>query len=139
MTFWVVVTRSGEDTSIIQRIFQNRREAQFVLVAFIITLLLLIALETTGVNVTHGFDWPILLSVFAGVALWRGASSDERNHIQEFINSAPVIGGASSKNRKGIALRVIAAIALIYAGLHTIKHIGGVGRWPGPRCSARSS
>jgi len=58
MTFWVVLTRSGEDSSIIQRIFLNRREAQFVLVAFIFTLLLLIALETTGVDVTHGFDCP---------------------------------------------------------------------------------
>jgi phage shock protein PspC (stress-responsive transcriptional regulator) len=111
MTFWVVLTRSGEDTSIIQRIFLNRREAQFVLVAFIFTLLLLIALETTGVDVTHGFDWPLLLSTFGAFAVWRGASHDERNHIQELINSAPVIGGASSKNRKGVALRVIAAIA----------------------------
>ena len=132
MTFWVVLTRSGEETSIIQRIFQNRREAQFVLVAFIGTLLLLIALETTGVNLTHGFDWPLLLSAFACVAVWRGASNEERNHIQEFLNSAPVIGGASSKNRKGVALRVIAAIALIFVGLHTIKHIGGVWGSAGP-------
>jgi signal transduction histidine kinase len=93
---------------------------------------LLIALETTGVDVTHGFDWPLLLSAFGGFAVWRGASNDERTHIQEFINSAPVIGGASSKNRKGVALRVIAAIALIYAGLHTIKHIGGVWGSAGP-------
>ena len=38
MTFWLVLTRSGEEHSIIQRIFLNRREAQFVLVAFIVTL-----------------------------------------------------------------------------------------------------
>lgn len=132
MTFWVVLARSGEEMSIIQRIFQNRREAQIVLVAFIGTLLLLIALETTGVTVTHGFDWPSLLSAFAAVAIWRGASDDERNHIQEFLNTAPIIGGASSKNRRGVALRVIAAIALIFVGLHTIKHVGGVWGSAGP-------
>jgi len=49
MTFWLVLTRSGEEQSIIQQIFSNRREAQFVLVAFIATLLLIITLQSTGV------------------------------------------------------------------------------------------
>src|SRR3984957_10763500 len=37
MTFWLVITRSGEEHSIIQQIFQDRHEAQVVLIGFIAT------------------------------------------------------------------------------------------------------
>jgi signal transduction histidine kinase len=124
-TFWLVLTRSGEENSIIQKIFQNRREAQFVLVAFIATLILIIALQTTGTGASDGFGWPLLLSAFAAFAVWRGASSDERIHLTDFFNTTPVIGGAFSKSRKGILVRVLLGAALVYFGLHQLNHIGG--------------
>ena len=125
MTFWLVLTRSGEEHSIIQQIFQNRREAQLVLVAFIATLILIITLQTTGTQTSDGFGWPLLLSGFASFAVWRGASIDERNHLTEFFNSAPLIGGAFSKSRKGFVLRLVVGAALIFVGLHQLHHIGG--------------
>jgi signal transduction histidine kinase len=125
MTFWLVLTRSGEESSIIQRIFQNRREARFVLIAFIATLILIIALETTGTGASDGFGWPLLLSAFAAFAVWRGASTDERIHLTDFFNTTPVIGGAFSKSRKGILVRILLGAALVYFGLHTLNHIGG--------------
>jgi signal transduction histidine kinase len=126
MTFWLVITRSGEEHSIIQQIFQNRREAQVVLVAFIGTLILVIALQLTGTQTSDGFGWPLLLSGFAAFAVWQGASSDERNHLTEFFNTAPIIGGAFSKSRKGVFLRVVVGAALVYFGLHQFRHLGGV-------------
>ena len=128
MTFWLVLTRSGEEHSIIQNIFQNRREAQLVLVAFICTLILIIALQSTGGRVSDGFGWPALLSVFAGVAVWRGASTDERNHLSEFFSSAPVLGGTFSKSRRGILLRVVLGAGLVIFGLTELNRIGGVWR-----------
>jgi len=125
MTFWLVLTRSGEEHSIIQQIFLNRREAQLVLVAFIATIVLIITLESTGTHASEGFGWPLLLSAFAGFAVWRGASIDERNHLNEFFNTAPFIGGAFSKSRKGLVLRVVAGGALIFVGLHQLHHLGG--------------
>ena len=126
MTFWLVLTRSGEEHSIIQQIFQNRREAQIVLVAFIATLILVIALQSTGTQVSDGFGWPLLLSAFASFAIWRGASTDERNHLTDFFNSAPVIGGAFSKSRKGVVLRVAIGAGLVYFGLDQLNNLGGV-------------
>ncbi len=126
MTFWLVLTRSGEEHSIIQQIFQSRRDAQFVLVAFIATLILIIALQSTGTRTSDGFGWPLLLSAFAAFAVWRGASTDERSHLTEFFSSAPVIGGAFSKSRKGILLRIIVGAGLVVFGLHQLNHIGGV-------------
>jgi signal transduction histidine kinase len=126
MTFWLVLTRSGEEHSIIQQIFQSRRDAQFVLVAFIATLILIIALQSTGTRTSDGFGWPLLLSAFAAFAVWRGASTDERNHLTEFFSSAPVIGGAFSKSRKGVLLRIIVGAGLVVFGLHQLNHIGGV-------------
>jgi signal transduction histidine kinase len=125
MTFWRVLTRSGEESSIIQRIFQNRREAQFVLVAFIATLMVIVLLQTTGTGASDGFGWPLLLSAFAAFAVWRGASTDERIHLTDFFNTTPVIGGAFSKSRKGILVRILFGAALVYFGLHTLNHIGG--------------
>jgi signal transduction histidine kinase len=126
MTFWLVLTRSGEEHSIIQQIFSSRREAQFVLVAFIATLILIITLQSTGTQVSDGFGWPLLLSGFAAFAVWRGASMDERLRLTDFFNSAPVIGGAFSKSRKGVLLRVIVGVALMYFGLDQLNHLGGV-------------
>jgi len=101
MTFWLVLTRSGEEHSIIQQIFQKRREAQLVLVAFIATVILIITLQTAGGWTSDGFGWPLVLSGFAAFAVWRGASNDERNRLTEFFNTAPFIGGAFSKSRTG--------------------------------------
>lgn len=126
MTFWLVLTRSGEEHSIVQQIFQNRREAQIVLVAFIATLVLIITLESTGTQTSDGFGWPLLLSAFAAFAVWRGASSDERSHLADFFDSTPIIGGARSKSRKGIVLRIIVGAALVFFGLDQLNHIGGV-------------
>jgi signal transduction histidine kinase len=125
MTFWLVLTRSGEDQPIIQQIFQNRREAQVVLVAFIATIVLIVTLQSTGAGTTDGFGWPLLLSGFAAFAVWRGASIDERSHLTEFFSSAPLIGGSLSTSRRGIVLRVLIGAALIYFGLHQLHHIGG--------------
>jgi len=126
MTFWLVLTRSGEEHSIIQQIFMNRREAQIVLVAFIATLILIITLQTTGTHVSDGFGWPLLLSGFAAFAVWRGASVDERLRLTDFFNTAPVIGGAFSKSRKGVVLRVLVGAALVWFGLDQLNHLGGV-------------
>jgi signal transduction histidine kinase len=126
MTFWLVLTRSGEEHSIIQQIFMNRREAQIVLVAFIATLILIIALQTTGTNVSDGFGWPLLLSGFAAFAVWRGASVDERLRLSDFFTTAPVIGGAFSKSRKGVVLRIVLGALLVYFGLDQLNHLGGV-------------
>jgi signal transduction histidine kinase len=126
MTFWLVLTRSGEEHSIIQQIFQNRREAQIVLIGFIATIVLIIALFTTGSHSSGGFGWPLLLSAFAAFAVWRGASTDERTHLSEFFNSAPVIGSAFSKSRKVVILRLLIGAALVYVGLHELDRIGGV-------------
>jgi len=125
MTFWLVLTRSGEEHSIIQQIFQNRREARFVLLAFIATVILIITLQTTGDHTTDGFGWPLLLSSFAAFAVWRGASADERAHVTEFFNSTPLIGGKLSTSRRGVVLRVVVGVGLIYVGLHQLHHIGG--------------
>ena len=125
MTFWLVLTRSGEDHSIIQQIFQTRREAQIVLITFIASMVLIIALLTTGSRSTGGFGWPLILSCFAAFAVWRGASSDERAHLSEFFNSAPVIGSAFSKSRKIIVLRLVVGAGLVIFGLHELGHIGG--------------
>ena len=125
MTFWLVLTRSGEEHSIIQQIFQKRREAQLVLVAFIATVILIITLQTAGGWTSDGFGWPLVLSGFAAFAVWRGASNDERNRLTEFFNTAPFIGGAFSKSRTGFLLRIIFGAALIVVGLHQLHHLGG--------------
>jgi signal transduction histidine kinase len=125
MTYWLVLTRSGEEHSILQQIFESRREAQLVLAVFIATLILIIIPQTDGGPTSDGFGWPLVLSAFAAFAVWRGASTDERIHLSDFFNTAPLIGGALSKSRKGILLRVVIGAALISLGLSRLHHIGG--------------
>jgi signal transduction histidine kinase len=134
---WLFMMRSGEDQSIGQRISHQRRETQIVLLAVIVAMGLLLSVHSFALansSFQHGgpfqgnssFVWTVLFSTVAIVAIWRGASPDERVHLQGLLNAAPVVGTASSRGWKAVTLRVIPGIILVVVGLQIMNRIGGI-------------
>lgn len=135
---WLVMTRSGEDQSIGQRVSHQRRNTRIVVLAIIVAMGLLLTVHSIAYQpfgAVHrvgafqagsSFVWTILFSAVAVVAIWRGASPDERVHLQGLLNAAPVVGTASSRGWKAVALRIIPGVILVVVGLRIMNQIGGV-------------
>lgn len=123
---WIFMTRSGEDQSIGQRISHQHRDTRIVLLAVIVALGLLLAVHSFALQRVGSFAWAILFSFVAVLAVWRGASQDERVHLQALLNAAPVVGTASARGWKAIALRIIPGVILIVVGLRIMNKIGGI-------------
>jgi len=126
---WLFLTRSGEAASIGDRLSKKRRALLVAVWSSVIVIALLIATRSLALQGTGGFVWTILLSAIGLLFVWRGASPDERTHIEAILDAAPVVGGAKARGTKAVALRVIPGVVLAGIGLDILAHIGGI--WGG--------
>jgi signal transduction histidine kinase len=124
MALWITVARRGETTSIASRTIRDRRELQIVLAISTLVLAILIALEAVGLPDIGRIGWPIALISLGGLIVWRKSSSEERLHLQELLNAAPVGGITSSKSWKVITLRAAVGITLAAIGVGLLSKNG---------------
>ena len=122
---WVFLPRSGEDLAIGKRISEHRRETHVLLISLIVVVVLLSVLNTFGLPRSGWFIWSILLSAVGLVAVWRGASPDERKHLEAFVSTAPFLGGATARGWKALFLRVIPGIVLVVLALSILERYDG--------------
>lgn len=125
MVLWLTRPRSGEDEAIGHRLLGRRRELHRVLIGLIAVVacaFIWISLFAPNFGV---FTWPLMLSLIAAIGVWRGASSDERRHLEELVRSAPVIGAPASRTRRALWLRVILGVVLVFIGLRALRHVRG--------------
>lgn len=127
MVLWLTRPRSSEDEAIGHRLLGRRRELHRVLIGLIAIVAFLFILLSRGTPNLGVYTWPLLLSLIAAVGVWRGASSDERRHLEDLVKSAPVIGAPIARTRRGIWLRVILGVVLVFIGLRTLKHLRSFG------------
>ncbi|MFI5035663.1 MAG: PspC domain-containing protein [Acidimicrobiales bacterium] len=126
---WLFLERAGEVESIGERLSANRRALLVAVWSTIIVAAVLLATDSLALQGTAGFVWTIVLSGIGLLFVWRGASPDERAHIEGILEAAPVVGGAKARGVKAVALRVIPGVVLAVIGLDILAHIGGV--WGG--------
>jgi signal transduction histidine kinase len=125
MVLWLTRPRSGEDEAIGHRLLGRHRQLHRVLIGFIAIVAFIFILLSTGAPNFGIYTWPLMLSLISAIGVWRGASSDERRHLEELVKSAPVIGAPSVRTRRGLWLRVIFGVVLVFIGLRTLNHIRG--------------
>lgn len=125
MVLWLTRPRSGEDEAIGHRLLGRRRELHRVLIGLIAIFACLFVLLSLGLPNFGIYTWPLLLSLIAVFGVWRGASSDERRHLEELIKSAPIIGVPAARTRRSLWLRVILGVVLVFIGLRTLRHVNG--------------
>ena len=133
---WICILRRDETESIASRIVSRKRETQLLLVCGTGVIALLIAADAVGLAqgsnglswVLGRFSWAVSLSCVGLFGVWRGASLDEKLHLQELLNSAPIIGADKLRGWKQTVARAAAGVALVVVGFATVSK-GGVGRY----------
>lgn len=126
VVIWLLLTRSGEDCSIGERLSAKRREAQTLLLSSAVVVLALVGLYSLHLGLLGGFAWAFLLSALGGAAIWRGSSADERAQLDSLIGETPMIGAASARGWRAVLLRVLPGIVMVIVGFDILGRIGGV-------------
>jgi len=88
MAAWLSVPRWGEDLSVAQRLIGARRESHIILLTLLFALIALLALGDFAKHWTGATSWPVLLGLVAVVAVWFGASREEKSHLQDVVNAS---------------------------------------------------
>ena len=123
---WLFLTRSGEETSIGSRLAAKHRGAHSLVLSLGVTLGVLAVLNTINLRGSGGFAWSVALSAVGLLVIWRGASPDERTHLEGVLSASPVVGAASSRGWRALLLRVVPGIVLVIVGLQLLNRIGGI-------------
>jgi signal transduction histidine kinase len=126
--FWLCLRRDGEPESIARRYEDQRRASLIVLWVLAAVLLALVAASALDLHALGPFAWLSLLSGVGLVAVWRQASPDERRHLDDVMQAAPVLGIASARGWRALVWRVVPAVVLIIVGLQILSHAGGAWR-----------
>jgi len=124
VVLWVLVERRGETATIASRIVSDRRELQILLAVSTVVLALLITFEALGLSRVGNVAWPLSACAIGILAVWRGASAQERVALQEMLSSLPVGSLGSSRSWKSIAVRVAGGIALVLIGITMLSKVG---------------
>ena len=123
---WLTVARAGEDRSIARRLVGRRHELPRVMIAVVALILVLVIVNPLSTPVIGGFAIPVLLSLAALAAVWRGASPDERDALRDFIVTVPGIAAPKAHDRKGLWLRLAVGLVLVVVGLRALSRLHGV-------------
>jgi signal transduction histidine kinase len=132
MLIWLALPRAGEDQSVANRLVGKRRKFRHILLGLIAIAALAWFLASLGVPNLGVFTWPLWLSLLALFGVVKGASPDERHHLEELLKSAPLIGKAASRDRRNFWLRLALGAILVYFGLRLLRHFGGAWGFAAP-------
>ena len=123
---WLLLVRSGETDSIVQRLSKRRAPANLVIIGLLASLVLLAALHFLGAG-WYGVTMVVVVTSTAGAALcvW-GASPDERAHLRSVLEATPLSGALAVRGWRAIAWRVVPGIALLVIGMLIASHLGGL-------------
>jgi signal transduction histidine kinase len=132
MLIWLTLPRAGEDQSIANRLVGRRRRLRHLLLGLIVIAALAWLLDSLGVPNLGVFTWPLWLSLLGLFGVVKGASPDERQHLEDLLKSAPLIGKAASRDRRNFWLRVALGAILVYFGLRLLRHFGGAWGFAAP-------
>lgn len=126
VALWLGLRRDGEDEPNARRLGHRRRASAIVLWSLAIVLVALLVLTNLNLYLLGPYAWSILLSGVGLLAVWRGASTAERTHLEGVVQAAPVLGAASARGWRAVAWRVVPATILMVVGLQILSRVGGV-------------
>ena len=123
---WVLTPREGEATSVGQRLARGHGELNIIIAATTAVVALILLTRSAALGGVAGVVWSLVLTGAGALAVWRGASPEERVHLQALLNAAPVVGSSAPRGWRGLALRVVPGLALMVVGLSILSRLGGV-------------
>ena len=116
---WLVVPAAGSDSSIVVKAVTDRRGIALAM-GVISALILLVPLASLfRIGWLQSFVWPLCISLAGLVLIWRNAPTDEQAVLRRLVE--PLLGLAAGNRRRGLMLRIIAALVLVSAGVGTLQ------------------
>lgn len=125
MVLWITLVPQGEDASIFSRTGSDKREKEIVFVISVAAIMLLVALQTFGAHALGFVTWFSALGALGALIVWRGSTSAERSHLQELMQTPPIIGAAPGEGWRWFALRAGASAVFIVLGISLLSRVGG--------------
>ncbi len=122
VVLWLSLPRADEAEAIAHRLLGPRRQLRRVLVGLVAIIALGFFLQALGAPSLGSFSWPLWLSVIGLIGVWRGASPEERRHLEELARSAPIVGVPTKRTKRSFFLRVIVGALLVLSGLRILRH-----------------
>ncbi|HEY7932165.1 MAG TPA: PspC domain-containing protein [Acidimicrobiales bacterium] len=123
---WLLTPREGDEASIAQELLRSRSSVRVLFGTGGVALVVLFILNISARRATDAVIFTVIIALFAGFAVWQGASGEERHHLQGVLSASPVLGAASARGWRAVALRVLPGVVLVVVGLQVLSRIGGV-------------
>jgi signal transduction histidine kinase len=123
---WLGVPRAGEGHSIARRLVGRRRELPLAILAVVALVIVFVVVNPFTTPVIGDFTVPVLFSLVSLVAVWHGASADERRALRELATSVPGLANPAPHNRKAFWLRLVLGVVLVAVGLRVLSRLHGV-------------
>ncbi len=117
---WLTVARAGEDRSIAARLLGGRNRLARVAVAVAVGVLVLLVLHPFSQALLGPLSWAFLLSVLGLIVVWRGATSEERQRLEEIGRNTPLLRTRAEWTRTSAFVRVLVGVVLVLLGVRLV-------------------
>jgi signal transduction histidine kinase len=116
---WLLVPAAGAESNIASKAITDRRGIALAvgLISLLIVVLPLASVLHAGL--LGSLAWPVLVGAAGLVLIWRNAPADEQALMQRL--AAPLLGLTTGTRRRGLVLRIVAALVLAGAGAATLE------------------
>ncbi len=114
---WLTVPRAGEDRSIAGRLLGGRNRLLRVAVAVAVGALVLLVLHPFSQALLGPLSWAFLLAVLGLIVVWRGATTEERQRLEELGRNTPFLRTRAEWTRTSAFVRILVGLVLVLLGV----------------------
>jgi len=132
MLAWLLIPLEGSERSIAGRATGDLRGIAILIALSPVLVVTLIASSALGNRYVTTLDTAVFLSAGGLFLIYRNADEDERAWLRNIADSYLHLTPSASRSRKALALRILAGVALLAAGMLilTLGHISGAALEP---------
>ncbi len=114
---WLTLPRTGEDRSIAGRLLGGRNRLRRVAVAVAAGALVLLVLHPFSEALLGPLSWAFLLAALALIVVWRGATAEERQRLEELGRHTPFLRSRAESTRTWALVRIFVGLVLVLLGV----------------------
>jgi signal transduction histidine kinase len=124
LALWLTVPRAGEERSIASRLLGGRNRLLRVAVAVAVVVVVLLVLHPFSQLLLGPLSWAFLVSVLGLIVVWRGATSDERQHLEDLGRNVPLVRAHDGWGKTSALVRTILGLVLVFLGVRLLAVVG---------------
>lgn len=114
---WLTVPRAGEDRSIAARLLGGRNRLLRVAVAIAVGVVVLLVLHPFSQALLGPLSWAFLVAVLGLVVVWRGATPEERQRLEDIGRNTPLLRSREGWTKTSAFVRTLVGLVLVLLGV----------------------